>query len=76
MNNRNRKRRTLALRYGKYFPQKSHTKKYPKLKEDIAIKVLDAYKALNILDQKRNLITHNILKTKVQSKERILKAAG
>lgn len=55
MNNRNRKRRrTLALRYGKYFPQKSHTKKFPKLKEDIAIKVQDAYKALNRLDQKKN----------------------
>lgn len=74
MNNRSRRRRSLALRYGKYFPQKSHTKKFPKLKKDITIKVQEAYKALNRLDQKRNLIAHNILKNKVYSKERMLKA--
>jgi hypothetical protein len=48
---------------------------FPNRKKEIAMNIQEAYRTPNILDQKRNLSHHIIIKTpNAQNKERILKA--
>jgi hypothetical protein len=76
--------RMIGIEKSKYFQLKGPKnvfnkiieKNFPNLKKIIDIKVQEAYRTPNKLDQKRKSSHHIIIKTKhAQSKERILKTA-
>ena len=73
-NNRGRRRRIADQRHRKYI-QQNYRRKLPQPKERYPMKVQEAYRTLNRLDQKKSP-RHIIIKTQnIQIKERILRAA-
>ena len=62
MNNIVEKRRRFPAKRTRKYPQQRDRKEFPKLKKNMPIKVQEAYRTPNILDQKRKSSHHITLK--------------